>query len=165
MNLIKWIFLFEIFGNLWNISTATQEHCIPGCDSWNETEMYYVIQFGESSAELIRAVAGDVDEFGRPCGLGKPCPGLTFFSSEDILTKYRHPLKIAFLRILPTNEDNSREILGKTVACSPSPFTSPLSPLIMSQAPNRVILFSVVPAPTPNLAHTVSRWTPGCHLR
>lgn len=61
MSLIKLIFfLFEIFGNLWNISTATQEHCIPSRDSWNETEIYYVIQLGESSPELIKAVAGDV---------------------------------------------------------------------------------------------------------
>lgn len=41
-------------------------------------------------------------------------PGLTSPSSEDILTKYRHPLKIACLSVLPTNEDNSGEILRKT---------------------------------------------------
>lgn len=83
--------------------------------------MYYVIQFGESSTELIRAVAGDVDCSSRPCGLGKLLPVLTSPSSENIITKYRHPLKIAFLNVLPTDEDKPREILGKTVACFSSP--------------------------------------------
>lgn len=72
----------------------------------------------------------------RPCGLGKLFAVLTSPSSENILTKYRHPLKIAFLSILSTNEDNSEEILGKTVECFPSPPTLPLTHLAMSQAQN-----------------------------
>lgn len=77
----------------------------------------------------------------RPCGLGKLLPVLTSPSSEDIFPKYRHSLKIAFLSILPTNEDNSEEILGKTVDCFPSPPTLPLTHLTMSQAQNWVMAF------------------------
>ena len=51
--------------------------------------------------------------------MGKFLSVRTSPSSENILTKYRHPLKIAFLSILPTNEDCSGEILGKTVDCPP----------------------------------------------
>lgn len=106
--------------------------------------MYYVIQFGESSTELIRALAGDVDCSSRPCGLGKPLPALASLSSENIITKYRHPLKIAFLSILPTNEAKSGEI-GKTVDCFPSPPTVPLTHLMMSQGQNWLMAFLCSP--------------------
>lgn len=76
-----------------------------------------------------------------PCGLGKLLPVLTSPSSEDIFPKYRHSLKIASLSILPTNEDNSEEILGKTVDCFPSPPTLPLTRLVMSQAQNWLSAF------------------------
>lgn len=77
----------------------------------------------------------------RPCGLGKLLPVFTSPSSEDIFPKYRHSLKIAFLSILPTNEDNSEEILGKTVDCFSSPPTLPLTRLVMSQAENWLSAF------------------------
>lgn len=107
--------------------------------------MYYVIQFGESSAELIRAVAGDVDCSSRPCGLGKALPVLTSPSSENIITKSRHPLKIAFLSILPTNEEQPGEIWGRIVDCCPSPPTLALTHLTVSQARNWLAAFLCSP--------------------
>ena len=53
----------------------------------------------------------------------------------EITSAFFIHLKIAFLSILPTNEDRSGEILGKTVDCPPHP-TLPLTRLMMSQAQN-----------------------------
>jgi hypothetical protein len=80
--------------------------------------MYYVIQLGESSPELIKAVAGDVDFTRRLCGLGKLFSVFTSPSSEDILTKYCHPFQNSVLENLPTDEDNSWEILREIVSIS-----------------------------------------------
>lgn len=48
---------------------------------------------------------------GRLCGLGMLFSVLTSPSFEDILTKHRHPSQNSILENLPTDEDNSREVL------------------------------------------------------
>lgn len=80
--------------------------------------MYYVIQLGESSPELIKAFAGDVACTRQALWFGHVFSVFTSPSSEDILTKYRHPFQNSILENLPIDEDNSWEILREIAILS-----------------------------------------------
>lgn len=96
--------------------------------------MYYVIQFGESSTELIRAVAGDVDCSSEALWFGQtsPSPYLPFLWEH--YNQISSPFKNSSLEHFAHKWGSLRETLGKTVNCFPSPTTLPWTHLVMSQA-------------------------------